>query len=140
MATLSSTADMSERAMLDCAIDMMDEDDDYVPFMPIDPYKPKHRNKIQDFEPWFNACVARPVAKKEIERTPKAQAALDKEWNALRNAGVWDETKVFEWSAVANAARARGEKAHVGRIFELCVEKGSELPCLLYTSPSPRDS
>ena len=29
---------------------------------------------------------------------------------------------------VAHAAQSAGQKAHVGRVFELCVEKGSELP------------
>ena len=51
-----------------------------------------------------------------------------KEWDALRKAGCWDETRVREWADVADDARRKGTKTHVGRIFDICVEKGSELP------------
>ena len=47
------------------------------------------------------ASVARLVSKDEIASNPKAKAALDKEWENLRN---------------------------LGRIFEACYEKGPELP------------
>jgi hypothetical protein len=63
-----------------------------------------------------------------ICQSGKLFTALQKEWDRLRAAGCWDETKVREWSDVAREARAKGIKAHVGRIFEICVEKGSELP------------
>ena len=33
-----------------------------------------------------------------------------------------------EWKDVAAEAKRKNIKAHVGRIFDLCVEKGSELP------------
>jgi len=33
-----------------------------------------------------------------------------------------------EWADVAEQARKSGMKAHVGMIFDICVEKGSELP------------
>jgi len=87
----------------------------------------EHRFKIPDFEVPFNACVARPVGKKEIAQQPKAQAALDKEWDKLVKAKAWTEDKVREWKDVSTEAVRRGNKAHVGRVFELCVEKGSEL-------------
>ena len=87
----------------------------------------EHRFKIPDFEVPFNACVARPVGKKEIAQQPKAQAALDKEWDKLVKAKAWTEDKVREWKDVASEASRKGVKAHVGRVFELCVEKGSEL-------------
>jgi len=67
------------------------------------------------------------VSKQELRSNPEAEAAVVKEWNALRNAGCWDETKVREWSDVAHEARTKGIKTHVGRIFEICVEKNSEL-------------
>ena len=63
-----------------------------------------------------------------IARTPEAQAALDKEWFKLVKAKAWDELSVREWSDVARQARDANVKAHMGRIFEICVEKGSELP------------
>ena len=67
------------------------------------------------------------MSKKEIQTNPKANAALVKEWDALRKAGCWDESRVREWSDVANDARRNDSKTHVGRIFEICVEKNSEL-------------
>ena len=32
------------------------------------------------------------VVKKEIDATPAAQEAMAKEWEALQDLGVWDET------------------------------------------------
>ena len=90
--------------------------------------KPIHREKIRKFDPPFYSCVARPVKKAEVSRTPAAQAALDKEWAKLRKAGCWDEKNVREWDDVVAEYRKKGKKAHVARLFEICVEKGSELP------------
>ena len=94
----------------------------------VQPVHVKHRELAPAHLPPWVVCVARPVGKKEIKDTPAAQAALAKEWERLRKAGCWDEASVCEWDAVAAQARREGKKAHVGRIFELCVEKGSELP------------
>ena len=33
-----------------------------------------------------------------------------------------------EWSDVAAETRKTGTKVHIGRVFDICVEKGSELP------------
>jgi len=35
---------------------------------------------------------------------------------------------VQEWSTVSDGAKRKGKKVHVGKVFEICVEKGSELP------------
>ena len=92
----------------------------------------KHREKIspENNKP-FNALVARKVGKKEILSEPKARAALEKEWTRLRSIdggnGCWDEKEVREWSDVVKEANANGKTVHVGSIFEICVEKGSEL-------------
>ena len=86
-----------------------------------------HQERLPEY-PWpINACVARPVGKKEIQENPKAKAALQKEWDRLRQAGCWDETKVRSWREVAAEARQKGETHHVGRIFAICVEKNAEL-------------
>ena len=81
------------------------------------------------------ACVARPVNKKELAACSPARAAMDKEWNKLRgcqnpkkHTGAWDENKVEEWGDIARRARGNHKPTHVGRIFGICVEKGSELP------------
>ena len=101
-----------------------------VPTMPTSQGKTwTHRTKNPlDQGTFFAACVARPVSKAEIKANEKANASLLKEWDKLRKAGTWDESRAQEWSAVAKAAREAGSQVHVGRIFEICVEKGSELP------------
>ena len=73
------------------------------------------------------ASVARLVSKDEIARNPKAKAALDKEWENLRTKGVWDERRVRECRELVAEAHREGKTIHLGRIFEACYEKGSEL-------------
>ena len=71
--------------------------------------------------------VARVVSQSEIDRTPEAQKAMDAEWEKLRKKTCWLEEKVREYD-VANEARKNNAKVHFGRIFEICSQKGSELP------------
>ena len=90
------------------------------------------KQKIQELEfkvvlELFSA-VARLVPKDEVRKNPKAKAALDKEWENLRTKGVWDESRVRECKSIVDEARRTGETVHLGRIFEACFEKGSELP------------
>ena len=74
------------------------------------------------------ALVARVVSQAEIDRTPEAKAAMDKEWQKLVDKSCWLEKKVREYRDVAREAKAKEAKAHFGRIFEICSQKGSELP------------
>ena len=106
---------------------LYDDETDAIPAMPVRPRENTHRQRVPELECPFSALVARPVSKNEARANPKAQAALLKEWDQLRKAGCWDESKVQEWGDVAGQARRAGTNAHVGRIFEICVEKGSEL-------------
>ena len=59
---------------------------EFIPAMPVCQMNPqKHRTKcirlgIQSGEKAINTLVARPVGKKEIRANPKAQQALDVEW------------------------------------------------------------
>ena len=91
------------------------------------------KNKIRELEfkvalELFGA-VARLVPKDEVVKNPKAKAALDKEWENLRTKGVWNESRVRECKSIVDEARKSGQTVHlVGRIFEACYEKGSELP------------
>jgi hypothetical protein len=87
-----------------------------------------HRVKVLEHSLPFSALVARPVGKQEIQREKKAQAALDAEWLKLTSAKVWDEEHPREWSELSSKAKKNGSTIHVGRVFEICVEKGSELP------------
>jgi len=97
--------------------------------------KSEHRDKNPLETPLpFNALVARPVPRRERDSTPAALEAVAKEWKRLRSikhrngVGVWDETRVREKADVAREADAQGVIVHFARIFDLCVEKGSELP------------
>ena len=73
------------------------------------------------------ALVARLVSQAEVERTPDAKAAMDKEWKKLTDKGCWLEDKVREFPDVQREARHQKRKMHIGRIFEICNQKGSEL-------------
>ena len=69
------------------------------------------------------ACVARPVGKKELEATPKAIAARQKEWKNLADKKTWNFKSVREWRDVARSARSTGKTVHLARIFGLCVKR-----------------
>ena len=74
------------------------------------------------------ALVARVVSQAEVERTPAAKVAMDKEWQKLVDKSCWLEKKVREFQDVTAEAKRSNKKAHFGRIFEICSLKGSELP------------
>ena len=101
-----------------------------VPLMPVEHEEKQHshREKGVLYEPWLNALVARPVGQKEIRGAPDAQRSLDVEWVKLESKPAWLYDKVREWDEVSNEAVRSKAKVHVGNVFELCVEKGSELP------------
>ena len=108
--------------------------DEPVPAMPVCQLNPQtHRVKcvrlsLQSGERAVNTLVARPVGKKEIKANPKAQQALDIEWEKLVKKNAWKYETVSEWKTISEKAKKSGKKVHVGRVFEICVEKGSELP------------
>ena len=105
-----------------------------VPLMPVSPNTPvaeAHRPLYPLYRLYLEAAVARPVSKKERQSNPKAQMAIQKEWDRLRDIGCWDESQVYEWSDLASWARDRKIDLHVGRIFDILVEK--VLNCLRET-------
>ena len=69
-----------------------------------------HRDKLLMCSHFKNALVARPVGQKEINNTPAAQAALDKEWNNLTSIGAWDYPTVLG-NQRRGDAEAIGERA-----------------------------
>ena len=93
-----------------------------------EPKQHEHGEKGRLHQPWLNALVAWPVGQKEIRDTPDAQRSLDVEWVKLESKPAWLYKKVREWEDVLSEATRTNTKAHVGKVFELCVEKGSELP------------
>ena len=108
--------------------------EDIIPAMPVCKMNPqKHRVKcvrvgIRSGERIVNTLVARPVGKKEIRSNPKAQEALDVEWQKLVKKTAWQYDTVAEWKDICDKAKKQNKKVHVGKVFEICVEKGSELP------------
>ena len=71
----------------------------------------------------FNAVVARPVGKSEIDREPNARKAMTAEWDRLRKKKVWDETVIEEWDVHAAKARKAGKDVNYGYLFGLMVER-----------------
>ena len=81
--------------------------------------------------PYFYACTARTVDRTERSWNAEAKAALKKEWDRLRacgDKGCWDEANPRERSDVENEARKKGQVAHFGMVFDICVEKNHHLP------------
>ena len=107
------------------------------PQMPLrnQPYQHRHGDTTVF---WYSACVARPVDRKERTINAKAMAAPDKEWNKLIAQKCWDYASVREWKEVAAEADRQGVKAHVGRIFDVCVEKLFRLIAVRRNSISSR--
>ena len=112
-----------------------------VPSMPVEhcDYEPRRSNmralvedklseiqKKLDFDLFAN--VAKVLTKHEISKSPEAQKALDAEREKLLNKKTWDQARVKECRAIVDEAKRKGEKVHIGRIFEICTLKGSELP------------
>ena len=67
-----------------------------------------------------------PLGRREINNTPAAQAALDKEWNNLTSKGAWDYSTVREWDDVSREAIKNKTKVHVGKIFEILCREGKQ--------------
>ena len=86
-----------------------------------------HRDRIYRRTWLVNACVARPVTKKELYATPAALEARDKEWTKLLDENVFDWDVVREWSDVAAEARRKHKTVHMGLVFGFCVQKNAEL-------------
>ena len=108
-------------------------DEDDIPTMPTCKYSQDRlrvkcaRVSIMSGEKTINTLVAQPVNKKEIRFNPKARESLDIEWNKLVEKTAWLYDTLQEWSTVSEGAKKKGKKVHVGKVFEICVEKGSEL-------------
>ena len=99
--------------------------------MPTGPKGKKHRKKLDNALSFLNACVARPVSKAEIQKHPEAILAMKKEWSRLMSKGTWTFKEIIPWHVLAANARRNNKTIHLGRIFGLMVEKGSELERML---------
>ena len=101
------------------------------------------KRKIQELE--FKVAleefcaVARLVPKDEVRKNPKANSALDKEWENLRTKGVWDESRVRECKSIVDEARKNNETVHFCWILKPVTKK---VPNFLQTTfdESSRDA
>ena len=70
--------------------------------------------------------AARPVSRNEYLNNENAMKAYWKEWTNLERKGVWRWSTLVEWDTVSRQARLNKSEIHVGFLFGLMVEKGSE--------------
>ena len=75
-----------------------------------------------------SACIARSVEKDELTNNTKALKAMDTEWGKLWGQKVWDATIFKNYHQVMYEAKMAGKYIHIGKLFGICVQKGSELP------------
>ena len=99
------------------------DDLDPFPCMPAVPHSPHHREKIAcyfaaDEEEMYAllALVARPVNQGNSTITLKRSKKR-----------AWVIESMRAWDNVRSEAKRKGKKVHLGKVFEICVEKGSEL-------------
>ena len=63
---------------------------------------------------------------------PAAKAAVQKEWDGLLEKNTWEMPKtskdVVFYDQVVRECKISGKAIHPGRLFDICVLKGSELP------------
>ena len=62
-----------------------------------------------------------------MNANPKALKAKNTEWNKLWDQKVWDSNMYKHFHAVRYEAQKNGVEIHLGKLFGICVEKGSEL-------------
>ena len=102
--------------------------EDQIPDTPIATSTPApHRRKLYKRRWPFNACVARPVSKKELFATPAALEARDKEWQKLIDKPAWDFNTVQPRKKVMERAKREGIRVHFSSPMDLCHVKHSEL-------------
>ena len=82
------------------------------------------------------------MTRSEVVQHQDAQPAVLKEWTKLREKeyyeeengkrvkkkGVWDESMVEQFSDLKARMNKEQRDVYIGRVFDLCVEKGHELP------------
>ena len=71
--------------------------------------------------------VAKDVRRDKWKTIPKAMEAIAAEWARLRAQNVWDEAHPRTLGSVQAEAKRNNKTIHIGRLFDLCVEKHSEL-------------
>jgi hypothetical protein len=83
--------------------------------------------RVKSFQRMMYGLVAKDIPRRLWGSVKGAQDAVDDEWRRLRDQDVWDEKHPRGlWDAIA-AAKRLNKPIHIGRLFDICVEKSSEL-------------
>ncbi len=82
-----------------------------------------HREKQKDQHFIVNLMVARPVGRQENSDNSAAQAAMQKEWAALKEQKVWNLMMVREKSDIIAEAKSLAQEVQFGRVHGICIEK-----------------
>ena len=70
--------------------------------------------------------AGRPVNRNNDINDKKAMGAYWKEWENLEKRKIWEWESLREWDDVSAEARDNNQEIHLGFLFGLMVEKGSE--------------
>ena len=77
-----------------------------------------HREKEGERGDWFGhsfwSLVSRDITRAQAKHIPRAQEALDKEWEELRKARTWLEDQMMDRREVKRRARESGITCHFG--------------------------
>ena len=88
-----------------------------------------HRDKITSLgspHTQSSILVHEPIPPRDVKYIPEAQAALQKEWDKLRDQGAWDLGSVREMSELKSEYKRRNKTAHFGIVFSICHKKHAE--------------
>ena len=67
------------------------------------------------------------VSIQEALKIPDAKAAVDKQWEKLKNIPAWDVKKVRSKSEVVRQAKIEGKPVHFANLMDLCHLRNAEL-------------
>ena len=71
--------------------------------------------------------VHKSVSIQEGMKIPDAKAAVDKEWNKLKNIPAWDVKKARSQAEVIIHAKMDGKTVHFANLMDICNLKNAEL-------------
>ena len=79
----------------------------------------------------FQLYVAKGIPRREWMANEEARQAVNKEWARLKAKRTWLEPnsidEVVYLADIIRRSKESGKKVHIGRLFDICVLKGSEL-------------
>ena len=87
--------------------------------------KRERKRRSGSAKPLIGACVARSVGSDEMKANKGALKAQTTEWSKLWEQNVWDNSMYKKNHSVRYEAQRNGREIHLGKLFGICVEKGS---------------